>query len=292
MMKKTKYFQLSVICIILLLSSSFGVALHIQQENEIKPTFSNITLDNDYEVDITDEEFYRYYLAEPGVLTSFWIEITNTGILGDTYDITASSIEDIICLVNNTNADEYTPFELTLASGVTDKILVTAKINDEITAPPLGEWAVIVTARSQNDSNVEDTLTITINIVEDIPYHVTASRSSYKRSQPFMTYISASSAHYPGGCMFPDNGIYNEQGEYLFGFYLLGGMEVNPEVYLPFIPLVFMDKGKYSFSVNFDNGENEYIDTITFTITAAKTKALQHLSLRLFLDNIFSRLLQ
>ena len=102
-----------------------------------------------------------YQNVKQGATATFVVKITNIGTLDDTYDVIAGSIEDIICKVNGVNADKYNPYEITLITGESTTFEVTAEVWESV---PLGEWSVIVEARSQNNTDVYDELILTANV--------------------------------------------------------------------------------------------------------------------------------
>lgn len=120
---------------------------------------------NSYGVDLSCDDPYHEVPAEQGALTTFMVTITNVGTLSDTYDITADSIEDIICLVNGVNADQFDPYRIMLAPSESVVFEVSAQIWAFVEFPLIGEWPVIVNATSQNDSTVSDELVLTVNIM-------------------------------------------------------------------------------------------------------------------------------
>jgi hypothetical protein len=112
-----------------------------------------------YGIDLSCDEPYKN--VKQGDTAMFIVEITNTGTLDDTYDVIAGSIEDIICKVNGINADQFNPYEFTLMSGESTTFDVTAEVWESV---PIGEWSVIIEARSQNNTEVYDELTLTANV--------------------------------------------------------------------------------------------------------------------------------
>ena len=99
-----------------------------------------------------------YYNATNGEEATFVVKIENTGTLDDTYEITASSIEDIVCKVNGVKDN---PYILPLDAGESITFEVTAEIGESV---PTGEWIIVVSAYSQNDPTVHDELYLTVNV--------------------------------------------------------------------------------------------------------------------------------
>ena len=102
-----------------------------------------------------------YKDVKKGNTALFIVVITNIGTIIDTYNVIADSIEDIICKVNGVNADQFNPYEITLSSGESISFEVTAEVWESV---PLGEWYVFVEACSQNDTEINDDLTLTANV--------------------------------------------------------------------------------------------------------------------------------
>jgi uncharacterized membrane protein len=122
-------------------------------------------LDKGYGVDLSCDDSYHSIPAEAGASTTFIVTITNTGTFDDTYNVTACSIEDIICLVNDVPAC-FTPYPITLQAGKSTTFTVTAKLySSSIT----GEWDVLIVARSQNDTSVSDHLVLVVNVLKPGP---------------------------------------------------------------------------------------------------------------------------
>ena len=121
------------------------------------------TLD-DYGVDLLCDDFYHSILPKQGASTIYTVTINNVGNLDDTYDVTASSIEDIVCLVNGVNADQNSPYQISLEASESATFDVKVEIYSFTPDPPLGEWPITVDARSQNDPVAYDTLELIVNI--------------------------------------------------------------------------------------------------------------------------------
>jgi len=119
-------------------------------------------LNKGYGVDLSCDDPYHTIPARAGASTTFIVTITNTGTFDDTYDVTACSIEDIICLVNDVPAC-LTPYPITLEAGESTTFTVTAELySSSIT----GEWDVLVVACSQNDTTVSDHLVLVVNVLK------------------------------------------------------------------------------------------------------------------------------
>ncbi|KAA0003512.1 MAG: hypothetical protein FE048_01365 [Thermoplasmata archaeon] len=114
-----------------------------------------------YGVDLSCDD--PYHNVKGGSSTTFIVQIKNTGTLDDTYEVTATSIEEIVCTVNGVNADQFTPYLITLQAGTSTTFEVTAKIGDV----PEGRWAIIVSAYSQNDTNTYDYIELIVNVNEE-----------------------------------------------------------------------------------------------------------------------------
>ena len=102
-----------------------------------------------------------YKKVKPGDTAIFIVEIKNTGTFKDTYDVTAGSIEDIICKINGVNADKYNPYEITLSTGESTTFEASAEVWESV---PIDEWIVIIEANSQNNTEINDQLILTINV--------------------------------------------------------------------------------------------------------------------------------
>jgi len=102
-----------------------------------------------------------YKNVKQGDTAIFIVEIINTGAFKDTYDVTAGSIEDIICKINGVNADQYNPYEFTLSSGESTTFEASAEVWESV---PIDEWSVIIEADSQNNTEISDELILTINV--------------------------------------------------------------------------------------------------------------------------------
>ena len=116
-----------------------------------------------YGVDLSCDEPYQN--VKQGNTAIFIVEITNTGDINDTYDVIAGSIEDIICKVNGVNADQFNPYEFTLSSDESTTFRVTVEVWESV---PVGEWSIIIEARSQNDSEIYKEFILTVNIQKKI----------------------------------------------------------------------------------------------------------------------------
>jgi uncharacterized membrane protein len=110
-------------------------------------------------IDLSCDDPYKN--VKLGDTAIFIVEITNTGTIKDTYDVTAGSIEDIICKVNGVNADQYNPYEFTLSSGESTTFEASAEVWESV---PVEEWSVIIQADSQNNTEISDELILTINV--------------------------------------------------------------------------------------------------------------------------------
>jgi archaellum component FlaG (FlaF/FlaG flagellin family) len=121
-------------------------------------------LTNGYSVELSCDDPYQTVPSEAGASTTFSVEITNTGTRDDTYDVTAGSIEDIMCLVNGEYANQFTPYPITLAAGESMTFDLTAEL---YAAVPIGEWSVYVYATSQNNTCVSDVLELIVNVVKN-----------------------------------------------------------------------------------------------------------------------------
>ena len=118
-----------------------------------------LTTSSPYGMDLSCDEPYKN--VKQGDTTIFIVEIINTGIFDDTYDVIAGSIEDIICKVNGVNADQYNPYEFTLSSGESITFEVSAEVWESV---PVDEWSVIIEADSQNNTEISDELILTANV--------------------------------------------------------------------------------------------------------------------------------
>ncbi|UCB58900.1 MAG: hypothetical protein JSV67_00985 [Thermoplasmatales archaeon] len=122
------------------------------------PLIINI-LKNDYGVDLSCDD--KIHNVKPGESTKYDVEIKNIGKQEDTYEVTASSIEDIVCKINGFNADQYNPFLILLKINESISFEVSADVWESV---PKGMWNVIVEASSQNDTTKKDSLTLIVNV--------------------------------------------------------------------------------------------------------------------------------
>jgi hypothetical protein len=118
-----------------------------------------VSISDPYDMDLSCDEPYQD--VKQGETATFIVEIKNTGTFNDTYDVIASSIEDIICLVNGVYADQFNPYPISVQAGESETFEVTAEVWESV---PIGEWIVIVEACSQNDPEVNDELILTANV--------------------------------------------------------------------------------------------------------------------------------
>ncbi len=102
-----------------------------------------------------------YHNVSAGRSTLFVVQIKNIGTLDDIYEITADSIEDIVCKVNGVNADEFDPYIISLGAGISTTFDVTAEVGKSVSR---GKWPIIISAYSQNDPNVHDDLELIVNV--------------------------------------------------------------------------------------------------------------------------------
>lgn len=118
-----------------------------------------VTITSPLGLDLSCNEPYKN--IKKGDTATFIVIIENIGTIEDTYDIIAGSIEDIICKVNGVNADQFNPYEITLNSGNQTSFEVTAEVWKSV---PIGEWSIFIEAYSQNDTEISDDLTLTVNV--------------------------------------------------------------------------------------------------------------------------------
>jgi photosystem II stability/assembly factor-like uncharacterized protein len=102
-----------------------------------------------------------YHNVRRGNTTTFIVKIENTGTFRDSYNVTAGSIEDIVCKVNGVIADQYNPYVISLDAGASTTFNVSAEVWESV---PKGEWSVLVSALSQNDTHTHDQLDLTVNV--------------------------------------------------------------------------------------------------------------------------------
>lgn len=146
----------------------------------------HISTASPYNVDLSCDDPYQN--VRQGDTALFIVEITNTGTLDDTYDVIAGSIEDIVCKVNGVNADQFDPYPISLQAGGSTTFDVTAEVWESV---PEGEWAVVVDAYSQNDTNVYDELTLIANVQKkNFVVNVVTDKTDYKRLEPVEVTIS------------------------------------------------------------------------------------------------------
>lgn len=112
-----------------------------------------------------EDDYHNLTFGLDGPYTTFTVKIENGLAKNDTYELTASSIENIRCAINRVYADQYSPYIITLDASESTAFEVGAVVG---VVPP-GEWPIIVTAASQNHSSINDTLTLTVNVVKREP---------------------------------------------------------------------------------------------------------------------------
>ena len=152
-----------IVCVIMCALFVFGSVSSVANvvQNGGVSTIFVISNNDDYGVELSCNDPYHNVNPADDNRTTFIVKIKNTGTHDDTYNVTAGSIEDIICTVNYINADQFNPYPISLQAGKSTDFYVTAEVWDSV---PDGEWSVIVEARSQNDTNVYDSLELTVNV--------------------------------------------------------------------------------------------------------------------------------
>lgn len=152
---------IGIIALLVLVMSLVPIVL---AEKEPKnPNYNERSGDVGYGVEMSCDDLN--HSTTPGNSTTFEVQIKNIGTLNDTYEITAGSIEDIVCNVNGINADQFTPYLISLRAGASTTFNVSTEVGESV---PEEEWTVVVSAYSQNDTNVYDELYLTVGVNGEI----------------------------------------------------------------------------------------------------------------------------
>ena len=118
---------IGVIALSILIAVIPSINARVSTINPIQGKLVALT-NNGYGVNLSCDDPYHEVPAEQGALTTFMVTITNVGTISDTYDITADSIEDIVCLVNGVNADQFNPYRIMLAPSESMVFEISAQI--------------------------------------------------------------------------------------------------------------------------------------------------------------------
>ena len=155
----------------MLSSVSTAAVLRNNSENVTASNDNEFIITSAYGVNLSYDWGDQHLPAQKGGITTFrCIDITNEGSVEDTYDVTAScSNEDITCLaLYRTGGDDATfsdPLPITIAPGETWSFEVRCMIKMDVVDIPTGKIPIVVEAHSQNDTNIEDSLTVYMNIM-------------------------------------------------------------------------------------------------------------------------------
>lgn len=270
-MKKIIKIGIFVILIVSLSISGFA--------NAVKTTNELIQNNDEYSFEVVVDSPYRHFRALPGAITTFLIDIVNTGSIDDTYSISGGSIEDIICIFN----DKETA-DISVPSGEKRVLTVSCKIYEEVSEVPLGEWDVNVQIVSQNNSELTENLDLKVNIVEDLPIKISTRKTEYKEKQLFsvtLTNTGDSRYNFIGPIR-----IFDENGAYYAGFYMLqiplepGDSFISPPI------LIIAEKGSYTFTACQIIDDEFYEDSTFVKIVEGKNKAYNNFIL---LKQFFNR---
>jgi hypothetical protein len=290
-MKKLNYkFIGTISLVVLLLLTGFSNAISITKEtlhsktvvqSENKGGYGVVLFmkEDGFEEDYSGSCFkYHYVTPEPGVSTTFWLVIGNIGALDDTYDVTVTPVDDISFIIQNisgkANTDQPDRYEITVAKWDWDYILVTAITQDDIQEVPLGEWSFTVNVRSQNDTNVEDSVTLFVNTTYDVTLDVDVFPSKIPPLRIVPVKIKLTNfGNTPIYLYGPRFVYYAENGEYIFAGYCRGIVDLEPGQ-STFIP-GFLDgtvTNKYTIVLNCLNYKEEYEYVDGTTVPIKKTK--------------------
>jgi hypothetical protein len=277
-MKMARYLTLITTIVILLFILSGLVSAFSLINNGSTKTISETSLKNGYSFELeTFSDSYYFLPAEPGMITTFWIKIKNTGSLDDTYEITAGSIEDITILVNNTYTEPGSPFETMIPSETSQRFFVTAKIYEDVQEVPVGEWSISVKVTSKNDATVTDELELFVNIIPDFPVNVYTRKPSYRVNMMFPLFVE-NIGDKTIECYIRDVSWYNENGEYLGGLYIMGSGDpiLDPGESSFLIPFIMNETGIFSITCTFlIDFEAMYVETFELEITKNKSRNVQ-----------------
>jgi len=227
-MKKLRFVFVGAAVFLLILSAILpanAAVLKNFTENVTASNNNEFKITSDYGVNLTYDWGVQHLPAQRGGITTFrGIDITNLGSVGDTYDITASSSnEDITCLaLYRTGGDDAIfsdPLPITIAPGETRSFEVRCMIKMDVVDIPTGKLPIVVEAHSQNDTNVGDSLTVYMNIIDidDFPVEFKMGKTEYthKKNAPiiFFTFSFKNVGNEMIGLTGPCYTTYNDRGE-------------------------------------------------------------------------------
>jgi hypothetical protein len=258
--------------------STFSGATLINIQNKTKEMSLN---DSGYDFQLVPWNDYYNMPGKQGALVCFVINISNTGSLDDTYCMTVSSIEDLVCLIDGKNADQYEPYMVSINSGEWEIVHVTTQIyiTPEV---PIGEWDIIFEVYSENNTEIKNTLNLKVNIISDFPLELWTSKSEYRPGVVFP--IKAKNIGDDDVEFTVSLDIFNQDLIYLVSLYILGIYYLEPgedEIIAPFT--LNEEFEKLLITGKFQIGDEMYVDTLILKLK--KSRDLSGNFLMRFLNN-------